>query len=151
MRLNLLIAETSKSTHLPSSVQCVPTYCTLEPGSNRMAVGLRNSSSKSTTIPSWAVVGQLQQTKMVPQIQKVQASKEQDKQGPNWGKEGTWVLDQLNLEGLNDWTADQQQAAKDLLVDSADVFSKHNLDLGKCNILKHNIKITAPPTFQRKV
>ena len=28
------------------------------------------------------------------------------------------------LEGLNAWTAEQQQAAKDLLVDSADVFSK---------------------------
>ena len=42
----------------------------------------------------------------------------------NQFKEGFWVLDQLNLEGLNAWTADQQQAAKDLLVDSADVFSK---------------------------
>ena len=40
MRLNL-IAESSTSTHLPPSVQCVPTYCTLEPGSNRVAVGLK--------------------------------------------------------------------------------------------------------------
>ena len=67
MRLNL-IAESSKSTHLPPSVQCAPTYCTLEPGSNRVAVGLRNISSKSITIPSKAVVGPLQQAKMVPKI-----------------------------------------------------------------------------------
>ena len=39
MRLNL-IAEPSKSTDLPPSVQCAPTYCTLEPGSNRLAVVL---------------------------------------------------------------------------------------------------------------
>ena len=88
---------------------------------------------------------------MVPKIQKVQAStKEQDKQGPNGGKEGSWVLDQLNLEGLNAWTADQQQMAKDLLIDSAGVFSKNNLDLGRCNMLKHNIKITDPQPFKER-
>ena len=63
---------------------------------------------------------------------------------------GTWVLDQLNLEGLDGWTEDQQKAAKDLLVDSADVFSENNLDLGKCNILKHNIKITDPQPFKER-
>ena len=50
MRLNL-IAESSSGTQLPSVVQCTPTYCTLEPGSSRVAVGLRNLSSRSITIP----------------------------------------------------------------------------------------------------
>ena len=86
MRLNL-IAESSTSTHLPPSVQCAPTYCTLEPGSNRVAVGLKNISSRSITIPSRTVVGQLQQAKMVPKIQKA-STKEQDKQGPNGGRRG---------------------------------------------------------------
>ena len=63
---------------------------------------------------------------------------------------GTWVLDQLNLEGLDVWTEDQQKAAKDLLVDSADVFSENDLDLGKCNILKHYIKITDPQPFKER-
>ena len=40
MRLNL-IAESSTSTQLPPSVQCAPIYCTLEPGSNRVTVGLK--------------------------------------------------------------------------------------------------------------
>ena len=53
---------------------------------------------------------------------------------------GTWVLDQLNLEGLVKWTEDQQKAAKDLLVASADVFSKDDLDLGKCNILTMTLR-----------
>ena len=59
-------------------------------------------------------------------------------------------MDQLNLEGLNAWTEDQQQAAKDLLVDSSDVFSENDLDLGKCNILKHSIKITDPQPFKER-
>ena len=92
MRLNLS-AEPSESTQLPSSMQCAPTYCILEPGSNTVAVGVRNILAKSTTIPSRAVVGQIQQANIVLNGQ---ASKKQDKLGPNRGKEGTWVLDQLN-------------------------------------------------------
>ena len=49
MRLNL-IAESSNGTQLPSGVQCMPTYCTLELGSSRVSVGLRNLSSRSITI-----------------------------------------------------------------------------------------------------
>ena len=76
MRLNL-IAESSNGAHLPSGVQCTPTYFTMEPGFSRVAVGLRNLSSRSITIPSRSVVGQLQQAT----IQKVQTSGKQNKQG----------------------------------------------------------------------
>ena len=56
----------------------------------------------------------------------------------------------MNPEGLDNWTEDQQRAAKDLLVDPADVFSKDDLDLGKCNILKHDIKITDLQPFKER-
>ena len=59
-------------------------------------------------------------------------------------------MDQLNLEGLDNWTEDQWRAAKELLIDSADVFSKDDLDLGKLNILKHDIKITNPQSFKER-
>ena len=58
--LNLQIA------HNYQLVQCAPTYCTLEPGSNRVAVGLKNISAKAITIPSRVVVGRLQQARVVP-------------------------------------------------------------------------------------
>ena len=64
MRLNL-IAEPSDCTQLRASVQCAPIYCILEPGSNRVAVGLKNISAKAITIPSRVVVGKLQQARMV--------------------------------------------------------------------------------------
>ena len=41
VKLNL-IAEPFKDGQLPSSVQCTPIYCNLDPGSNRVTVGLRN-------------------------------------------------------------------------------------------------------------
>ena len=143
MWLNL-IAELSSGTQLPSGIQCAPTYCTLEPGSSRVAVGLRNLSSWSIKIPSQFVVGQLQQAT----IHKAQASGKQNRLGLFRGKEG--VLDQLDLKGLDAWMEDQQQAAKDLFVDSVDVFSGNNLDLGKCNILKQSINIMDPQLFKER-
>ena len=65
MRLNL-IAEPSNCAQLPSSVQCTPTYCTVEPGSNRVSVGIKNVSSRAITIPSRVVVGKLQPARVVP-------------------------------------------------------------------------------------
>ena len=82
MRLNL-VTETSDCTQLPASVQCAPTHCILEPGSNRVVVGLKNISAKVITIPSRIVMSKLQQAKMVPDDK---ASKL--KQGPSWGKGG---------------------------------------------------------------
>ena len=98
MRLNL-VAELYDCTQLPSSVQCAPTYCILEPGSNRVAAGLKNISAKAITIPSRIVVGKLQHTRMVSDVK---ASKL--KQGPTGGKGGSWILDQLNFEGLERWS-----------------------------------------------
>ena len=100
MRLNL-IAEPSNCTQLPASVQCTPTYCTLEPGSNRVAVGLKNISAKAITIPSRVVVDRLQQARVVPDDKPSKC-----KQGPTGGKGASWVLDQLNLEGLESWTGE---------------------------------------------
>ena len=144
MRLNL-VAEPSDYTQLPASVQCAPTYCILEPGSNRVAVGLKSISAKAITIPSRVVMGKIQQARMVPNDK---ASKL--KQDPTGGKGGSWILDQLNLERLETWTGQQQQSGRDFLVDSADVFSQSDLDLGKCNIIKHAIKITDPQPFKER-
>ena len=68
MRFNL-ITEPSENNQLPPSVQCTPTYCNLEPGSNRVTVGLRNVSAKQIIIPSRTVVCQIQLANMVPKIQ----------------------------------------------------------------------------------
>ena len=58
------------------------------------------------------MLDKLQQARMVPDDK---ASILQDKQGPTGGKGGSWILDQLNLEGLDSWTGEQQQSAKDLI------------------------------------
>ena len=145
MRLNL-IAEPSEINQLPPSVQCTPTYCNLEPGSNRFTVGLRNVSAKQITIPSRVVICQVQLANMLP---KIHTPKEQDTIEQK-GEDNTWVLDQLDLGEIERWSGDQQQAAKNHLCEYFGIFSKNNSDLGKCNILKHDIKLTDHQPFKER-
>ena len=81
VKLNL-ITEPFKDSQLPSSIQCTPTYCNLEPRSNRVTVGLRNVSARKITVPSGATVCQIQLANMVPpvQTQKEQAPTENKKE-----------------------------------------------------------------------
>ena len=58
-------------------------------------------------MPSRVVVGRLQQARVVPDDKPSKVN-----QGPIGGKGGSWVLDQLNLEGLESWTGEQQQLAQ---------------------------------------
>ena len=107
MRLNL-IAEPSDSTQLPPSVQCAPTYCILESGSNRIAVGLRNVLAKSIPIHQGLLWITYNRPGWYPMIRVLNYRINRVPLG-----EGvSWILDKLNLEGLDSWTAEQQQSAK---------------------------------------
>ena len=68
LKLNL-IAAPFKNSQLPSNIQCTPTYCTLEPCSNRVTVGLRNISARKIKAPSKIIVCQLQLANIIPPMQ----------------------------------------------------------------------------------
>ena len=65
--------------------------------------------------------------------------------------DGEWLLEQLDLTGLDEWSKDFQEKAKNMLRRNASNFSKQDLDMGKTNLVKHNIILTDPIPFQRKV
>ena len=102
MKLNL-IAEPSENNQLPPSVQCTPTYCNLEPGSNRVTVGLGNVLAKQITIPSRTVVCQVQLANMVPKFQTPKGQNPSE----NKKEDNSWILDQLDLGELRtcQWTS----------------------------------------------
>ena len=145
VKLNL-IAEPFKDRQLPSSIQCTPTYCNLEPGSNRVTVGLRNVSAGKITVPSRTIVCQVQLANMVPpiQTQKEQAPTENKKE------DESCIHEQLDLGEISTWSVEQQQAARKLLCDYSEMFSKNDFNLGKCNILKQNIQLTDQQPFKER-
>ena len=119
LELNL-IAEPFKDSQLPSNIQCTPTSCTLEPGSNRVAVGLRNISARKIEVPSKTIVCQIQLANMIPPIQtaKEQPPTEIKMEDPSC------ILDQLDLGEINTWSEEQQQAARKLLCDYSETFHR---------------------------
>ena len=80
-------------------------------------------------------------------VLKLQTPTEQD---PSENKEDNFlILGKLDL-GKSTQSVEQQQAAKKLLCDYSEFFSKNDLDLGKCNILKHKIMLTDHQPFKER-
>ena len=65
------------------------------------------------------------------------------------GDDGKWVLDKLDLSGMSEWPPALQVMAKSLLCEYSDIFSKHDLDLGRTNLAKHDIQLVDYKPFKQ--
>ena len=64
------------------------------------------------------------------------------------GDDGTWVHEKLDLSGMSEWSPHLQLKAKALLAEYSDIFSKHDLDLGRTSLAKHDIQLTDYTPFK---
>ena len=62
--------------------------------------------------------------------------------------EGRWVLEKLNLSGMQSWFDELQSKVRDLLCSYSDIFSKHDVDMDRTDLIKHDIKPTNPNLFK---
>ena len=62
--------------------------------------------------------------------------------------DGSWILDLIDLSGLENWPEQLQLEAKEMLKRNAKVFSKTDMDMGRTNLVKHHIKLTDPVPFK---
>ena len=60
----------------------------------------------------------------------------------------SWILDLIDLSGLENWPEHLQKEAKEMLKMNAKVFSKTDMDMGRTNLVKHHIKLTDPVPFK---
>ena len=67
---------------------------------------------------------------------------------PSSKDDGSWILDLIDLSGLDDWPEHLQSEAKEMLKRNARVFSKTDMDMGRTNLVKHHIKLTDPVPFK---
>ena len=110
-------------------------------------MGLRNISARKITVPSKTIICQIQLANLIPPMNTstYQTPSEGEKE------DDPCILEQLDLGKLSTWTEGQQHAARKLLCDFANIFSKSDLDLGKCNILKHKIQLTEKQPFKERI
>ena len=62
--------------------------------------------------------------------------------------DGSWILDLIDISGLENWPEQLQVEANEMLKRNAKVFSKTDMDMGRTNLVKHHIKLTDPVPFK---
>ena len=67
---------------------------------------------------------------------------------PQEEDDGSWILDLIDLSGLENWPEQLQIEAKQMLKRNAKVFTKTDMDMGRTNLVKHHVKLTDPVPFK---
>ena len=84
----------------------------------------------------------------IPQDSEKENSSEPNSENSEGEDDGSWILNLIDLSGLEDWPEHLQIEAKEMLKRNAKAFSKNDLDIGRTNLVKHHIKLTDPIPFK---
>ena len=90
----------------------------------------------------------LDQRNSIPQDSEKGNSSEPNSENSKGEDDGSWILNLIDLSGLQDWPEHLQIEAKEILKRNAKTFSKNDLDMGRTNLVKHYIKLTDPIPFK---
>ena len=126
-----VLMELMSGLRLPAMVVLTVTYGELHLGSSRVPIFLDNLSTHTMEIPAKAVVGQV-----ACQPSPTGSPPNQD----FWivkPQEG-WILETLDLQGLQEWPESEQKQARELLLKWDHLFVCSDLDLGKTALIKQN-------------
>ena len=107
-----VLTEPTLGPQLPAAMVPIATYGELHPGSSRVPICLHNMSSCTVKILAKTVVGQVMPTNQVPPV--VHPTRTAAETGTKSCK--GWVLEALDLQGLQDWPESEQEQARELLL-----------------------------------
>ena len=158
IKVNIMVEDKCNSK-LPEGLGVQNTYTELMPGRKKVVVAIRNTSARNITIPKGTVVGNIFANKILKILtQSIRVSKlENDIENSNSSTypeekisyEDKWVLEKLDLSGMQYFSDKLQSKARDLLCSNSDIFSKHDLNMGRIDLIKHDIKLTDPNAFKK--
>ena len=90
----------------------------------------------------------LDQRNSIPQDSEKGNSSELNSENSEGEDDCSWILNLIDLSGLEDWPKHLQIEAKEMLKRNAKTFSKTDLDMDRTNLVKHHIKLTDPIPFK---
>ena len=145
MKVHVLM-EPALGPQLPAAVVRIATYGELCPGSSRVPICLCNMSTCAIEIPARTVVGWLIPANQVPPVVHLtRTAAETVTKAPKG-----WVLEALDLQGLEEWPELEQKWARKLLLKWEHLFVCSDLDLGKTALIKHKIRLTEQTPFKER-
>ena len=95
-------------------------------------------------VPAKTIIGQIVPANQVPPVVHLTRTATETKYPAQKG----WVLEALDLQGLEEWPESEQKQARELLLKWEHLFTHSNLDLGKTALTKHKIKLTDQMPFK---
>ena len=95
-------------------------------------------------VPAKFIVGKVTPAKQVPPVNLLMETSGR----PASGSCKDWILDEFNLQGLEDWSENEQRQARELLTRWEHLFSHSDLHLGKTSLIKHQIELTDRMPFK---
>ena len=106
-------------------------------GSSQVPICLRDLSAHSIEVPTKVIVGKAALANHVLPVVLPMETPRESTYNPQKG----WILEKLNLQGLEEWHEAEQEQARELLLKWEHLLACSNLDLGKTSLLKYWIKL----------
>ena len=124
-----VFAEPAQDPWLPASIAPAAMYGKLHMGSSQVPICLRNQGACPIVVPARVIIGNIAPANQVPPV----TLPAEILGGPASGSQKDWILDELNLQGLDVWPTNEQRQARELLTR----WEHSNLDVGKTSLMKH--------------
>ena len=167
LNINVMVDEPSRG--LPGGLILTPVLCKLKPDvkSQRIDAEITNMSKRPVTIPAKHQIGDIctvdflssditgvdQQSTTISQISSsnIQSETFQLDTTPSLSIErGNQFPSQFRESLLETLTSEQVNLVEKLILKWKDVFSLHDLDLGKTSLTKHHINLSDPTPFKER-
>ena len=167
LNINVMVDEPSRG--LPGGLILTPVLCKLKPDvkSQRIDAEITNMSKRPVTIPAKHQIGDIctvdflssditdvdQQSTTISQISSSNIQSETFQLDTTLSlsiERGNQFPSQFRESLLETLTSEQVNLVEKLLLKWKDVFSLHDLDLGKTSLTKHHINLSDPTPFKER-
>ena len=142
----------------------VPSYSFLKSSSRRVNVGLRNMSCKAVTIKKGTAVAQLSPANVIPKMLAPKLAKCQLESAAGETPENSKLelpkttdsdrieklFSKLDLSGSDSWSEEEKNSVRNLIEKFHHIFAVEDLELGKTNIVKHEIHLDNYVPFKER-
>ena len=176
-RINVATEHSDKITN--KNIAVVRSYSFIKPNSNKVAVGVRNLTSKQVVLKTGTIIGKIESANAVPPMLALKLENElEEKMNLNskliktskekattsnlnstvtlpekhklTQEETDLLMSKIDFSGIKDWKLEEQKEAKDLILAYRSLFALKDMDLGKTDRVKHSIKLDDYTPFKER-
>ena len=162
-RINVVVDNLREGQHC-RDIAVVHQLQILKPGSDRIPVILQNLSGRALKLKSGTNVARIEASQVVSPLdssvvqedmyEKVTRDIPQENQSGNSSKKNSErlskILEKLDLEGIESWTAQQQCSVRKLLEEYQHLFALNLRELGKTSLVQHKIQLSDKTPFKER-